>query len=107
MECIQFQACWNEHDGLKFCIAHAGLPEEVAIVKSALARSIDVLALTPKEQTYRCWDTEWPSKSEDIPRVRPAAHACLHHDKEPALPSHVMQWFTSQPGTLHAGYASC
>ena len=48
----------------------AGLPEEVAITKAALARSIDVLALTTKEQTYRCWDTEWPSKSEDIPRVR-------------------------------------
>ena len=42
----------------------------MAITKAALARSIDVLALTTKEQTYRCWDTEWPSKSEDIPRVR-------------------------------------
>ena len=52
-------------------VSHAGMPEEAAIVKSALARSIDVLALTPKEQTYRCWDTEWPSKSEDIPRVGP------------------------------------
>ncbi len=46
------------------------MPEEVAISRSALARSFDVLALTPKEQAYRCWDTEWPDKSEDIPRVR-------------------------------------
>ena len=49
----------------------------MAITKAALARSIDVLALTTKEQTYRCWDTEWPSKSEDIPRVRhPAGLSC-------------------------------
>ena len=48
----------------------AGMPEELAIAKSALARSFDVLALTPQEKVYRCWDTEWPDQSEDIPRVR-------------------------------------
>ena len=46
------------------------MPEELAIAKSALARSFDVLALTPQEKVYRCWDTEWPDQSEDIPRVR-------------------------------------
>lgn len=50
--------------------AGAGMPEEMAISKAALARSFDVLALTPKEKTYRCWDTEWPNQSEDVPRVR-------------------------------------
>ncbi len=46
------------------------MPEELAIAKAALARSFDVLALTPREKVYRCWDTEWPDQSEDIPRVR-------------------------------------
>lgn len=46
------------------------MPEELAISKAALARSFDVLALTPKEKMYRCWDTEWPDQSEDVPRVR-------------------------------------
>lgn len=41
----------------------------MAIARAALARSFDVLALTPKEQAYRCWDTEWPDTSEDVPRV--------------------------------------
>lgn len=39
------------------------------MARSALARSFDVLAVTTKEQAYRCWDTEWPDRSEDIPRV--------------------------------------
>ena len=47
-----------------------GMPEELSIARAALARSFDVLAMTPKEKVYRCWDTEWPDQSEDVPRVR-------------------------------------
>ena len=52
------------------------MPEELSIARAALARSFDVLAMTPKEKVYRCWDTEWPDQSEDVPRVRslPGAH---------------------------------
>ena len=46
------------------------MPEELSIAKAALGRSFDVLAMTPKEKVYRCWDTEWPDQSEDVPRVR-------------------------------------
>lgn len=46
------------------------MPEELSIARAALARSFDVLAMTPKEKVYRCWDTEWPDQSEDVPRVR-------------------------------------
>ena len=62
--------CWSEqqleHNGTGICHVHAGMPEELAISKAALARSFDVLALTPKEKTYRCWDTEWPDQSEEL-----------------------------------------
>ena len=61
--------------GRMTCVG-TGMPEELAIAKAALARSFDVLALTPKEKTYRCWDTEWPDQSEDVPRVR-GRHSCL------------------------------
>lgn len=69
----------NERDWVRGCaiagtvlrkvLICTGMPEELSIAKAALARSFDVLALTPKEKVYRCWDTEWPDQSEDIPRV--------------------------------------
>ena len=78
----------------------AGLPEEVAITKAALARSMDVLALTTKEQTYRCWDTEWPSKSEDIPRVRhpscPHVHFAAACSKVPGCGNREQLWKASK-----------
>ena len=51
------------------------MPEELSIAKAALGRSFDVLAMTPKEKVYRCWDTEWPDQSEDVPRVRSVLEA--------------------------------
>ncbi|BDA47549.1 hypothetical protein COCOBI_10-3970 [Coccomyxa sp. Obi] len=65
--CMRRPTDWWHYDPA--CVTCIGLPEEMAISRAALARSFDVLALTPKEQAYRCWDTEWPTRSEDVPRV--------------------------------------
>ena len=76
------------------------MPEELAIAKAALARSFDVLALTPKEKVYRCWDTEWPDQSEDIPRVR-LVHAKLYPRHCTDIPAHIRDLSLLPAGMLY------
>ena len=50
--------------------ASAGLPEEMAIVRTALARSYVPIAFSSSDKDNRCWDAQWLDKSLDIPNVR-------------------------------------
>jgi hypothetical protein len=49
----------------------AGLPEEMAIVKKALARSYVPVAFSSADKDNRCWDGQWLDQSVDIPEVPP------------------------------------
>lgn len=55
----------------------AGLPEEMAIVKTAVARSYVPIAFSSSDETNRCWDAQWLDKSLDIPNVRQQHPTCL------------------------------
>ncbi|CAL8463648.1 g3182 [Coccomyxa elongata] len=72
------------------CPGCLGLPEEMAIVKTSLARSYVPLAFSSSDKSNRCWDAQWLDKSVDIPNVRETFQKLAARERWEKLPVYAL-----------------